>query len=124
MYDDSQSYCPFRVQTPDHQAGCTLLYGSTGCYTQNHQPLKKEKNHYTCPKTGIRITSEISHHLQNLLIPLFNVQDEYEISINVWPILKGIAHPKYIAKSLKGNDMTMLAQQLENEIQEIILNYY
>lgn len=125
MSTNLQSYCPFRVQTHDHQAGCTLQLGKTiKCYTQERRPLLRKENFFVCPKTGIRINFKCFNQLETLLNPLMRIQDEYEIAINVWPTLQGIANPKNTAETLMGNDMVGLARQIENDLSEIILELY
>ena len=85
MFLKKNSYCPFRVQTPDHQAGCTLQLGlDAKCYTQEKRPLRWKNNFYICLIINIRITIEIFNQLEILLDPLMRMQDEYEIAINVW----------------------------------------
>ena len=125
MFDKLCSYCPFRVQTHDHQAGCTLQFGKTiKCYTQERRPLLRKENFFVCPKTGIHIDFKTFKQLEALLNPLMRIQDEYEIAINVWPTLKGIANPKNTAKTLMGNDLIGLARQIEDDLSEIILELY
>jgi hypothetical protein len=125
MSSNSRSYCPFRVQTHDHQAGCTLQFGKNiNCYTQERRPLLKKGNFFVCPKTGIQIDFKTFNQLETLLNPLMRIQDEYEIAINVWPTLKGIANPRNTAETLMGNDMVGLAKQIESELSEIILELY
>lgn len=121
----NSSYCPFRVQTHNHQAGCTLQFGKTiECYTQERRPLLRKKDFFVCPKTGIHFAFKLFNQLETLLNPLMRIQDEYEIAINVWPTLKGIANPKNAADTLMGNNMIDLARQIENKLSEIILELY
>lgn len=125
MSSNIRSYCPFRVQTHDHQAGCTLQFGKTiTCYTQERRPLHKRKNCFVCPIMNIHIDFETFNHLETLLNPLMRIQDEYEIAINVWPTLKGIANLKNTATTLLGNDLVELAKQIEDELSEIIFEHY
>jgi len=73
---------------------------------------------------NIHIDFEAFNHLETLLNPLMRIQDEYEIAINVWPTLKGIANPKNTATTLLGNDLVELAKQIEDELSEIIFEHY
>ena len=121
----TNSFCPFRVQTPDHQAGCTLQFGlDTKCYTQESQPLIRRDDFFICPKIGIHISFKTFYQLEALLNPLMRMQDEYEIAINVWPTLKGIANPRNAAETLLGNDIVELAKHIQDELSEIILELY
>ena len=70
---------------------------------------------------GLRITVKTFHHLNALLDPLMQIQDEYEIAINVWPTLKGLANPIRPVDTLMGNDMVRLAKQIYNDATELIL---
>ena len=125
MSSNTRSYCPFRVQTHDHQAGCTLQVGKAiNCYTQERRPLLRKEKWFTCPKTGIHIDFKTFNQLETLLNPLMRIQDEFEIAINVWPTLKGIANPRNTAETLMGNDIIGLARQIEDELSEIILELY
>ena len=122
MFTTRRSYCPFRIQTYDHQAGCTLKFGKTNrCYTQENRPLIRKKNTFVCPIMGVKIGFLAFNRLESIFNPLVKIQDEYELAINVWPTLKGIAHPKNRADTLMGNDLVDLARQIEFEISEIIL---
>ena len=123
MFLKTNSYCPFRVQTPDHQAGCTLQLGlDAKCYTQEKRPLRWKNNFYICLIINIRITIEIFNQLEILLDPLMRMQDEYEIAINVWPTVKGIANPKKAAETIMGNEMVILAKQIQDELSDIALD--
>jgi hypothetical protein len=119
------SYCPFRVQTDNHQAGCTLQFGKTiDCYTQERRPLLRKKDFFMCPKTGIKIAITLFKQLETLMSPLMRIQDEYEIAINVWPTIKGIANPKNITQTLMGADMVDLARKIDHTLAEIIFELY
>lgn len=122
MSSTTRSYCPFRIQTHDHQAGCTLKFGKTNrCYTQENRPLLLKRNFFVCPITGVKIGFLAFNRLESIFNPLIRIQDEYELAINVWPTLKGIAHPKNRADTLMGTDMVNLARQVEAEVSNIIL---
>ncbi|MFW9903021.1 MAG: hypothetical protein ACFFFH_01695 [Candidatus Thorarchaeota archaeon] len=119
------SYCPFRVQTHNHQAGCTLQFGKMiECYTQEKRPLLRKNDSFICPKMSIKIAIKLFNQLETLLGPLMCIQDEYEIAINVWPTIKGIANPKNITHTLMGTDMVELAKQIDQTLAEIIFELY
>ena len=120
--DKSRSFCPFRVQTPDHQAGCTLQLGVTvKCYTQQNQPLIRRGDCFICPIVGIHLDLELFSHLKIFLEPILRIQDEYEISINIWPMLKGIAESPSPSETLVGIHMVKLAISISEALNEIIL---
>ena len=122
MISKSQSFCPFRVQTPDHQAGCTLQQGLTArCYTQERRPLFKKNNSFICPILGIHIDLELFDKLESFLEPILEIQDEFEIAINVWPTLKGIANSLATAESSIGINLVELAQFIQKALDEIVL---
>ena len=122
MWNHSFSFCPFRVQTNDHQAGCTLQLSTTiRCYTQELRPLLRDNDFFQCPQTGIKIDLKTSNQLEFLLTPLLRVQDEFEIAINIWPTVKGIASPLSRVESSVGADMVKIAKEIRNSITEIIL---
>ena len=118
----SQSFCPFRVQTPDHQAGCTLQLGlNATCYTQERRPLIKKNNYFICPILGIHLDLELFNKLETFLEPILKIQDEFEIAINVWPTHKGIANSLTTAESLSGINIVKLAKSIQEALSEIIL---
>jgi hypothetical protein len=118
----SQSFCPFRVQTPDHRAGCTLQLGlNATCYTQEKRPLIKKNNCFICPILGIHLNLELFNRLETFLEPILKIQDEFEIAINVWPTLKGIANSLPTAESHSGINIVNLAKYIQDALNEIIL---
>lgn len=122
MSNEVRSYCPFRIQTHDHQAGCTLRFGKTNrCYTQENRPLWLKDGFYVCPIEGIKIDLLTFSQLESIINPLTKIQDEFELAINVWPTLKGIADPRNEAKTIMGNDLVELARQIETEMSRVIL---
>ncbi len=122
MIEKSDSFCPFRVQTPDHQAGCTLLIGlNARCYTQERRPLIRKFNFFICPILGIHLGLELCNQLTLFLKPILQIQDEFEIAINVWPTLKGIANSQGTAESLSGANLVELAISIQEALNEIIL---
>ncbi len=122
MSSKLRSYCPFRVQTPDHQAGCTFQLGvAIKCYSQENRPLLRKNKGFYCPQMGLRITFKTFQQLNSLLCPLMQIQDEFEIAINVWPTMKGLANPIRPVDTLMGNDMVRLAKQIYTDATELIL---
>ena len=117
----SHSFCPFRIQTPDHQAGCTLLLGlNIRCYTQERRPLIRKHNFFMCPILGIHLGLELFNQLEIFLQPILRIQDEFEIAINVWPTLKGIANSLSTAKSLTGINIVKSAKMIQEAVNKII----
>jgi hypothetical protein len=122
MDEKYNSYCPFRIQTPDHQAGCTLRFGlNSRCYTQEKRPLIRKNNYFVCPILDIHISIELFNQLELFLKPILRIQDEFEISINVWPTLKGVANSLGTAESLGGLTAVKSAKFLQEMLDEIIL---
>ena len=122
MVEISNSFCPFRVQTPDHQAGCTLILGlNARCYTQERRPLIRKHNFFICPILGIHLGLKLYDQLEIFLNPILRIQDEFEISINIWPTLKGIANSQGTVESHSGMNLVGMAQMIQESLNEIIL---
>ncbi len=121
MDEPFNSYCPFRVQTPDHQAGCTLILGlNARCYTQEERPLMRKYNYFFCPILNIRLSIELYNQLELFLEPILRIQDEFEIAINIWPTLKGLASTLN-AESRVGVNLVKSAKIIQNALDEIVL---
>ncbi len=122
MVEKINGFCPFRVQTPDHQAGCTLLFGlNARCYTQEKRPLIRRNNDFICPIMSIHLSLNVYDQLEHFLEPILRIQDEFEIAINIWPTLKGLASSFYNAESHHGVNLVELAKIIQDALDEIVL---
>lgn len=127
-------FCPFRVEKRNYQAGCVLIIGKDSlCYSQDNRPLFqiKEKDSgekfYHCPLLKFHISEKTYHEIEQVLAPILAVQDEANIGINLWPIFSDqskITNPKASLKTKKGRQMNKLSNQVREELQEIVLNFF
>ncbi|MHA2247675.1 MAG: hypothetical protein ACXADY_22190 [Candidatus Hodarchaeales archaeon] len=132
MISASRGFCPFRVAKPNFQAGCVLQLGKDAfCYTRDQRPLMRreethEKYFYTCPLvTKMRLSSEIYEEIDKIVKSILIVQDEQELTINLWPIFcrsSKITNPKEDSETAKGKEIQLLSQKVRDELQEIVLN--
>lgn len=127
-----RGFCPFRVAKPNFQAGCVLQLGKdTFCYTRDQRPLirrekTQEEYYYTCPLvTKLELSSETYEEIDKIVSLFLIIQDEHELTINLWPIFcrsSKITTPKKESVTVKGKEIQQLSQKVRDELQEIVLN--
>ncbi len=118
----TRGYCPFRVEILEQSPGCVLLKGKDSlCYSTDQQPLIYRDNKYHCPlKKNAVLTEQIYKNLEQLVMYFFTIQDKEGITINVWPMLTGIANSRNKATTKKGKEMEELARKLRADLDELI----
>ncbi|UCG04539.1 MAG: hypothetical protein JSW11_11255 [Candidatus Heimdallarchaeota archaeon] len=119
-------FCPFRILVGDFQAGCVAQMGKDSlCFSQDARPLLPQNNHFFCPLTNIRISNEIHQHLERILAPLLEIQDEENTGISVWPLLSSNSFIwKQRAITEEGKEMEEQIKKLREILEEIIFNLY
>lgn len=118
---DKQGFCPFRVEKRNFQAGCVLQMGlETLCYSQDIYPLIGRDSEYYCPLLKISISSKTYEEIERIIHPILMIQDAENTSINLWPLLTGVATPQNLAKTKKGKELQKLSGRVKEELQEII----
>ncbi len=117
-----RGFCPFRIEKSNFQAGCVLQLGKeTLCYTQDARPLISQEKQYFCPRLSFNLSREIYEEIDLLVAPMLAIQDEENTGINIWPLVTGVANPKYEAITNKGKQMQKISSHLKEELQEIVL---
>lgn len=117
-----RGFCPFRIEKSNFQAGCVLQLGKESlCYTQDARPLVSKGNQFFCPKLIFNLSKEIYNEIEKLITPILAIQDEENTGINIWPLVTGVANPKYQAITNKGKKMQKISLHLKDELQEIVL---
>ncbi len=117
-----RGFCPFRIEKGSFQAGCVLQLGKeTLCYTQDARPLINQENQYFCPRLNFNLSRETYEEIDVLVTPVLAIQDEENTGINIWPLVTGVANPKYEAITNKGKQMQKISSHLKDELQEIVL---
>ena len=99
MITENRGFCPFRVAKPGFQAGCVLqLRKDAFCYTRDQRPLirreteKSQKYYYTCPLvTKLYLSNETYKEIDEIVSSILIVQDEHELTMNLWPIFCQLA---------------------------------
>ncbi|UCG04540.1 MAG: hypothetical protein JSW11_11260 [Candidatus Heimdallarchaeota archaeon] len=132
MITEKRGFCPFRVAKPGFQAGCVLQLGDSFCYTRDQRPLIQRetddtKNHYyTCPLvTKLRLSQETYQEIDQIVSQILIVQDEHELTMNLWPIFcrdSKITFPTRELVTDKGKEISHLSKRVREELQEIVLN--
>ncbi len=132
MISASRGFSPFRVAKPNFQAGCVLQLGKDAfCYTRDQRPLMRrekaqEKYYYTCPLvTKLELSNETYKEIDKIVKSILIIQDEHELTINLWPIFcrsSKITTPKKESVTAKGKEIQQLSQKVRDELQEIVLN--
>ncbi len=133
MISSDRGFCPFRVAKPNFQAGCVLQLGKdTFCYTRDQRPLirceseQQQKYYYTCPLVKkLELSSEIYEEIDKIVSSFLIIQDEQELTINLWPIFcrdSKITTPKKESITIKGKEIQQLSQNVRDKLQEIVLN--
>ena len=117
-----RGYCPFRVEILKHSPGCVLLKGKDSlCYSTDHQPLIHHNGEYSCPlKTKVVLSEDTYALLEKIVSHFLTIQDKESTTINVWPMLKGIANSRGKTKTDKGKEMVELVRELRAELDELI----
>jgi hypothetical protein len=108
----------------EHSPGCVLLKGKDSlCYSTDQKPLIFENNSYGCPlKTKVVLPDKIYKNLAEIVNYFFTIQDKEGITINVWPMLTGIANSKNKAVTEEGKEMVKLARNLREYLDKIIFD--
>lgn len=133
MILSDRGFCPFRVAKPNFQAGCVLQLGKdTFCYTRDQRPLMRHQTEdqqsifYTCPLVKkLKLSNETYKEIEKIVKSIMIVQDEQELTINLWPIFcrdSKITSPKKESVTIKGKEIQQLSQKIRDELQEIVLN--
>ncbi len=133
MILSDRGFCPFRVAKPNFQAGCVLQLGKdTFCYTRDQRPLMRRQTEdqqsifYTCPLVKkLKLSNETYEEIDKIVQSILIVQDEQELTINLWPIFcrdSKITSPKKESVTTKGKEIQQLSQKVRDELQEIVLN--
>ncbi len=117
-----RGFCPFRVEIPDHLPGCVLQKGTESqCYSTDERPLVHRDTSYYCPLLPqVLISVELFKDFEQLVDYIFTIQDRENTTINIWPMLTGIANSKNKAKTPKGIAMEKLSIKVREELNEII----
>jgi hypothetical protein len=133
MISEKRGFCPFRVAKPGFQAGCVLQLGQDAfCYTRDQRPLirreteEPEKYYYTCPLVAkLHLSREIYLEIDQIVSSILIVQDEHELTMNLWPIFCRDSKITFPTKELitdKGKEISHLSKRVREELQEIVLN--
>ncbi|MHA1977581.1 MAG: hypothetical protein ACW98F_00315 [Candidatus Hodarchaeales archaeon] len=117
-----RGYCPFRVEILDHLPGCVLQKGKESmCYSTDERPLVFRDSSYFCPLLPqVLITETLYKEFEKLVSYIFTIQDRESLTINIWPMLTGIANSRNKAKTLEGKVMEKLSTKVREELNEII----
>jgi hypothetical protein len=117
-----RGFCPFRVEIPDHLPGCVLQKGTDSqCYSTDERPIVYQDASYHCPlMPQVVITEELYKKFEQLVDYIFTIQDRESTTINIWPMLTGIASSKNKAKTPEGIAMEDLSIKVREELNEII----
>ncbi len=119
---EKQGFCPFRIEKRNFQAGCVLQMGvETLCYTQDIYALISRDSEYYCPLLKINISKATYSEIEEIVKPILMIQDIENTSINLWPLLTGVASPQHLAKTEKGKKMQNLSERVRSELEDIIL---
>ncbi|MFX0122345.1 MAG: hypothetical protein ACFFAE_01825 [Candidatus Hodarchaeota archaeon] len=133
MITENRGFCPFRVAKPGFQAGCVLQLGKDAfCYTRDQRPLirretgRQQNHYYTCPLvTKLYLSSETYKVIHEIVSSILIVQDEHELTMNLWPIFCRDSKITFPTKELitdKGKEISQLSKRVREELQEIVLN--
>lgn len=119
-----RAFCPFRILIGDFQAGCVAqMRKDSLCYSQDARPLLSQNNHYFCPLLKITISYEIFQHLERILAPILEIQDEENTGISVWPLLSSNSFIwKQKAITVEGKEMEEQIMKLRRILEEIIFD--
>ncbi len=117
-----RGHCPFRVEILDHLPGCVLQKGKESmCYSTDERPLVFRDSSYYCPLLPKVLISEVLYReFEKLVNYIFTIQDRENTTINIWPMLTGIANSRNKAKTPKGIAMEKLSMKVREELNEII----
>ena len=133
MITEKRGFCPFRVAKPGFQAGCVLQLGQDAfCYTRDQRPLIQreldgpDKYYYTCPLvTKLHLSRETYQEIDQIVSSILIVQDEHELTMNLWPIFCRDSKITFPTKELvtdRGKEISHLSKRVREELQEIVLN--
>ena len=117
-----RGHCPFRVEILDHIPGCVLQKGKESmCYSTDERPLIFRDSSYYCPLLPqVLITEFLYKEFEQLVKYIFTIQDRESTTINIWPMLTGIANSRNKAKTPEGKAMETLSTRVREELNEII----
>lgn len=132
MIAEKRGFCPFRVAKPGFQAGCVLQLGKDAfCYTRDQRPLiqreieEPDKYHYTCPLvTKLHLSEGTYQEIEQIVSSILIVQDEQELTMNLWPIFCRDSKITFPTKELvteKGKEISHLSKRVREELQDIVL---
>ncbi|MFX1516798.1 MAG: hypothetical protein ACFFC6_10835 [Promethearchaeota archaeon] len=133
MIAEKRGFCPFRVAKPGFQAGCVLQLGKDAfCYTRDQRPLIQheiegpEEYLYTCPLvTKLKLSRETYKEIEQVVSTILIVQDEHELTMNLWPIFCRDSKITFPTKKLvtdKGKEISLLSKRVREELQDIVLD--
>ncbi len=117
-----RGFCPFRVEILEHLPGCVLQKGTDSqCYSTDERPIVYRDASYFCPLLPqVIIKEELYKKFEQLVDYIFTIQDRESTTINIWPMLTGIANSKNKAKTPEGIAMEKLSIKVREELNEII----
>lgn len=121
-----RSYCPFRVEVSEHLPGCVLQKGKESlCYSTDHKPLvlRDDEVFYCLLLPQVGLSKETISEVEQLVQYIFTIQDQESTTINLWPMLTGIANSKNRATTPNGKVMEELAEKVRKDLEEIIFDF-
>ena len=91
------------------------------CYSTDERPLIFRDSSYYCPLLPqVLITEFLYKEFEQLVKYIFTIQDRESTTINIWPMLTGIANSRNKAKTPEGKAMETLSTRVREELNEII----
>ena len=123
MKYEKRGYCPFRVEKRNFQAGCVLQLGrEVLCYSQGQKPLLFQNDTPMCPKMGFELSKETYAEIEQITNMILAIQDASSTCFNLWPMLTGVANPRYSATTGGGKVLQQLSEKVRRELEEIAFN--
>lgn len=82
--------------------------------------MRDDKLFYCPLLPKVLLSKETITDVETLVHYIFNIQDQESTTINLWPMLTGIATSKNRAETPDGKAMEELSAKVRNELDEII----
>ncbi|PWI47863.1 hypothetical protein CEE45_09475 [Candidatus Heimdallarchaeota archaeon B3_Heim] len=117
-----RGHCPFRVEILEHLPGCVLQKGKESlCYSTDERPLIARDSSYYCPLLPkVIVSDDLYKKFEQLVSYILTIQDRESTTINIWPMLTGIANSCNKAKTPEGKAMERLSMKVREELNDII----
>jgi hypothetical protein len=92
------------------------------CYSTDQKPLvMREDEIFYCPLlTKVLLSKETIAEVEQLVQYIFTIQDKESTTINLWPMLTGIANSKNRATTPRGKAMEELSAKVRKDLDDII----